>query len=78
LCHVQAPVNGTLESAHYGSQSTNRYTVKPLLYEHRTHHYASTGAGFARTTVSSTALLAIPPHVGKQYDMHVNYSLLGL
>jgi hypothetical protein len=25
LCHVRAPVNGTLESAHYGGQSTNRY-----------------------------------------------------
>jgi hypothetical protein len=38
---------------------------KPLLYEHRTHLDASTGAGFARTAVSSAALLAIPPHVGK-------------
>jgi hypothetical protein len=38
---------------------------KPLLYENRTHHDASTGAGFARTAVSSAALLAIPPHVGK-------------
>jgi hypothetical protein len=51
---------------------------KPLLYEHRTHHDASTGAGFAKTAVSSTALLAIPPHVGKQCGMHVNCSLLGL
>jgi hypothetical protein len=51
---------------------------KLLLYEHRTHHDASTGAGFDRTTVSSTALLAIPPHVGKQCGMHVNRSLLGL
>jgi hypothetical protein len=25
--HVRAPVNGTLESAHYGGQSTNRYTA---------------------------------------------------
>jgi hypothetical protein len=27
LCHVWAPVNGSLESAHYGGQSTNRYTA---------------------------------------------------
>jgi hypothetical protein len=27
LCHVRAPINGTLESAHYGGQSTNRYTA---------------------------------------------------
>jgi hypothetical protein len=37
---------------------------KPLLYEHRTHHDSSTGAGFARTAISFAALLAIPPHVG--------------
>jgi hypothetical protein len=51
---------------------------KPLLYGHRTHHDTSTGAGFTRTAVSSPALLAIPPHVGKQCGMHVNFSLLGL
>jgi hypothetical protein len=51
---------------------------KPLLYERRTHHDASIGAGFARTAVSSMAPLAIPPHVGKQCGMHVNCSLLGL
>jgi hypothetical protein len=65
-----APVNGTLESAHHGGQSTNHYTAalqpsKPLLYEYRTHHDASIGAGFARITVNSTALFAIPLHVGK-------------
>jgi hypothetical protein len=38
---------------------------KPLLYEHRTHHDASTGAGFARTVISSAALFAIPLHVEK-------------
>jgi hypothetical protein len=38
---------------------------KLLLYEHRTRHDASTGAGTARTTVNSTALLAIPLYVGK-------------
>jgi hypothetical protein len=36
---------------------------KPLLYEHRTPHDASTGAGFAKTAVSSAALFAIPLHV---------------
>jgi hypothetical protein len=65
-----APVNGTLESAHHGGQSTNHYTAalrpsKPLLYEHRMHHDASIGAGFARTAVNSTTLFAIPLHVGK-------------
>jgi hypothetical protein len=35
---------------------------KPPLYEHRTHHDASTGVGFARTAVSSAALFAIPLH----------------
>jgi hypothetical protein len=64
------PVNGTLKSAHYGGQSTNHYTAtlqpsKPLLYEHMTHHDVSTGAGFARTAVNSTTLLAILLHVGK-------------
>jgi hypothetical protein len=38
---------------------------KPPLYEHRTHHDASTGAGFARTSVGSAALFAIPLHVEK-------------
>jgi hypothetical protein len=38
---------------------------KPLLYGHRTHHDASTGAGFARMPVSSAALFAIPPHIEK-------------
>jgi hypothetical protein len=38
---------------------------KPLLYEHRTHHDASTGAGFARTNVGSAALFAILVHVGE-------------
>jgi hypothetical protein len=52
--------------------------LKPLLYEHKTHHDASTGAGFARTVVNSTTLLAIPLRIGKQYGMHVNCSLLGL
>jgi hypothetical protein len=37
--------------------------LKPLLYEHRTRHDASTGAGFARTAVNSVALLAMLPHV---------------
>jgi hypothetical protein len=69
------PVNDTLEPAHYGGRSTSRYAAtleaatpppsKPLLYEYMTHHDASTGAGFARMAVSSAALLAIPPHVGK-------------
>jgi hypothetical protein len=27
LCHLRAPVNGTLEPAHHGGRSTNRYTA---------------------------------------------------
>jgi hypothetical protein len=46
-----------------GSSSTP--PSKPLLYEHKTHHDASTGAEFARTAVSSAALFAIPLHVEK-------------
>jgi hypothetical protein len=37
LCHVRAPVNGTLESAHYGGQSTNRYTATPEAAPIRAH-----------------------------------------
>jgi hypothetical protein len=69
-CHCVAygrPVDGTLEPARGGGRTTNHYAApsKPLLYEHRTHHDASTGGGFARTGVSSVALLVMPPHVGK-------------
>jgi hypothetical protein len=46
-----------------GQPTTAPQPSKLLLYEHRTHHDASTGAGFARTTVSSDALFAIPLHV---------------
>jgi hypothetical protein len=48
-----------------GQPTTTPQPSKPLLYRHRTHHDASTGAGFARTAVSSTALFAIPLHVSK-------------
>jgi hypothetical protein len=60
-----ALVNGTLEPAHHGvSQPTaTPPPSKSLLYGHRMRHDASTGAGFARTAVSSTALFAIPLHV---------------
>jgi hypothetical protein len=60
-----ALVNGTLEPAHHGvSQPTaTPPPSKPLLYEHRTRHDASTGAGFTRIAVSSTTLFDIPLHV---------------
>jgi hypothetical protein len=53
-----------------GGQTTNRYAATPLplnllLYRHRTRHDAPTGAGFARTAVSSVTLLTTPPHVGE-------------
>jgi hypothetical protein len=59
------PANGTLELAHHGGWSTNccAAALEAVLYEHRTHHDAKMGAGFARTTVSSVALFAIPLHV---------------
>jgi hypothetical protein len=48
-----------------GRPTTTPPPSKPLLHEHRTHHDASTGARFTRTTISSVALLSTPPHVGK-------------
>jgi hypothetical protein len=48
-----------------GRPTTTPPPSKPLLCEHRMLHDALAGAGFARTTVSSVALLAMPPHVGK-------------
>jgi hypothetical protein len=48
-----------------GRPTTTPPPSKPPLYGHRTHHDAPAGGGFARTAVSSVALLAIPPHVGK-------------
>jgi hypothetical protein len=36
---------------------------KPLLFGHRTRHDAATRARFARTTINSTTLFAIPQHV---------------
>jgi hypothetical protein len=48
-----------------GRPTTTPPPSKLLLYEHRMRHDASTGAGFARTAVSSVALPAAPPHVGE-------------
>jgi hypothetical protein len=58
-----APSNWPTTAA--GRPTATSPPSKPLLYRHRTRYDASTGAGFARTAVSSAALLAIPPHVGK-------------
>jgi hypothetical protein len=60
---LTAPSNQATTTA--GRSTTTPPPSKPLLYEHRTRHDASTGAGFARTAISSVALLAMPPHVGK-------------
>jgi hypothetical protein len=38
---------------------------KPLLYGHRIRHDTPTGARFARTTIYSVALCAMPLHVGE-------------
>jgi hypothetical protein len=48
-----------------GQPTTTPQPLKPLLCEHRTHHDTLMGEGFARTTVSSTTLFAIPLHVLK-------------
>jgi hypothetical protein len=56
-----APSNWPTTAA--SQPTTAPQTSKPLLYEHRTHHNASTGVGFARTAISSVALFAIPLHV---------------
>jgi hypothetical protein len=56
-----APLNWPTTAA--GQPTTVSQPSKPLLYEHRTHRDALSGAGFARTAVSSAALFAIPPHV---------------
>jgi hypothetical protein len=58
-----APSNRPTTAA--SQPTTTPSPTKPLLYKHRTHHDTSTGAGFARTAVSSTALLAMPLHVGE-------------
>jgi hypothetical protein len=51
---------------------------KPPLFKYRGRHDAETGARTARTTISSTALYSIPPHVAKQCGMPVIHPLLGL
>jgi hypothetical protein len=51
---------------------------KPPLFKYGTHHDDKTGARTARTTASSPALYAIPPHVAKQCGMLVIHPLLGL
>jgi hypothetical protein len=58
-----APLNRPTTAS--GQPTATPPPSKLLLYEHRTHHDASTGAVFARTAVSSAALFAIPPHVEK-------------
>jgi hypothetical protein len=60
---LTAPSNWPAAAA--GQPTTTPPPSKLLMHEHRTRHDAPTGAGFARTTVSSVALLATPPHVGK-------------
>jgi hypothetical protein len=60
---LTAPSNRPAAAA--GQPTTTPTPSKLLLYEHRTRHDAPTGAGFAGTAVSSMALLATPPHIGK-------------
>jgi hypothetical protein len=74
------PVNGTLESTHYGGRTTNRYvaTLEAAPVPAQDAPRRPGWGGFARTAVNSMALLAMPPRVGKQCGTHVNCSLLGL
>jgi hypothetical protein len=60
---LTAPSNRPAAAA--GQPTTMPPPSKLLLYKHRTRHDAPTGAGFARTAVSSVALFATPPHVGE-------------
>jgi hypothetical protein len=48
-----------------GRPTTTPPPSKPLLYGYKIPHDASTGAGFARTAVSSVALLSTPSHIGE-------------
>jgi hypothetical protein len=83
-CHCAAygpSVDGTLEPAHGGGRTVDHYAATleaALVRAQDVRHDASTGAGFARTAVNSVALLATPPHVGKQCGTPVNCSILGL
>jgi hypothetical protein len=43
--------------------TTTPLPSKPLLFGHRMHRDAATGARFARTAINSTALFIIPQHV---------------
>jgi hypothetical protein len=60
---LTAPSNQPAEAA--GRPTTTPPPSKLLLYEHRTRHDAPTESRFARTAISSVALLATPPHIGK-------------
>jgi hypothetical protein len=61
------PVDGTLEPARGGDQTTNHYaaTLKAAPVRAQDAPRRPTRAGFARTVVSSVALPAAPRHVGK-------------
>jgi hypothetical protein len=70
-----APSNWPATAA--GQPTTTPQPSKLLLYEHRTHHDASTGAGLTRTAVSSTALFSIPvttrlPEAGPAYTWQLS------
>jgi hypothetical protein len=58
--HCQWPPRALLKPLR---STTMPLPSKPLLFGHKTHHDAVTGARFARTAINSTALFAIPPHV---------------
>jgi hypothetical protein len=58
--HRQRPPRALSEPL---QSTTTPLPSKSHLFRHRTRHDAATGARFARTTINSTALFAIPQHV---------------
>jgi hypothetical protein len=73
--HHQRPPRARLKTP---QPTTMPSPSKLPLFKYRTRHDDKTGARTARTTANSTALHAIPPHVGKQCSMLVIHRLLGL
>jgi hypothetical protein len=74
------PVDGTLEPARGGGWKTNHYaaTLEAAPVQAQDAPRRLDWSRIRQDGVSSVALLATPPHVGKQCGTHVNYSLLSL
>jgi hypothetical protein len=67
-CALYGLMSTTPSSPHAdGPRTSNLYATpsKPLLDAHRTRHDSPPEAGFAKTVVYSTALYAMPTHIGE-------------